>query len=88
VDHELACELFCDWNAIWSKLTSSLPLSGFRFSLIEVKALLFMLIRNFAFAEAVRTESVIRKTSIVTRPFIKGEEAAGYQMPVLLRSLA
>jgi hypothetical protein len=47
-----------------------------------------MLIRNFAFAEAVRTESVIRKTSIVTRPFIKGEEAAGYQMPVLLRSLA
>lgn len=61
---------------------------GFRFSLIEVKALLFMLIRNFAFAEAVPTESVIRKTSIVTRPFIKGEEAAGYQMPVLLRSLA
>lgn len=62
--------------------------SGFRFSLIEIKALLFMLIRNFVFAEAVPTESVIRKTSIVTRPFVKGEEEAGYQMPVLLRSLA
>ena len=50
--------------------------------------MLFMLIRNFAFAEAVPTENVIRKTSIVTRPFIKGEEEAGYQMPILLRSLA
>jgi hypothetical protein len=75
-------------DRVQADLLSSPPLSGFRFSLIEVKALLFMLIRNFAFAEAVRTESVIRKTSIVTRPFIKGEEAAGYQMPVLLRSLA
>ena len=62
--------------------------SGFRFSLIEVKAILYMLVRNFNFAEGVPTEKILRKTSIVTRPFIKDGQTKEPQMPVYMRPIA
>ena len=46
-----------------------------------------MLVRNFNFAEGVPTDKILRKTSIVTRPFIKDGENKEPQMPVYLRPI-
>ncbi|KIM23164.1 hypothetical protein M408DRAFT_265479 [Serendipita vermifera MAFF 305830] len=58
---------------------------GFKFALIEMKALLFTLIRGFQFELAVAPEEVIRRSAAVTRPVIKSEIDKGGQMPMIIR---
>ncbi|KAJ7718641.1 cytochrome P450 [Mycena metata] len=59
---------------------------GFRFSLIEMKALLFTLIRGLEFELAVPIEDIGKKsTAIVQLPIVRSEPAAGNQMPLLVR---
>lgn len=62
--------------------------SGFRFSLLEIKTILFVLMRSFEFGEAVDKELIVPKTAIVTRPIIKGREEQGPQMPLIVKALA
>jgi len=59
---------------------------GYRFSLVETKALLFTLIRAFEFELAVPIEDIGKKsTAIVQRPIVLSEKEKGNQMPLLVR---
>ena len=49
-----------------------------------MKVLLHVLLSAFAFELAVSKEHIIRKTSIVQRPFVSIEEEKGNQMPLLV----
>ncbi|KAJ6533502.1 cytochrome P450 [Mycena capillaripes] len=57
---------------------------GYRFSLVEMKALLFTLVRAFEFELAVPAADIGRKTSIVQHPFVRSEPEAGHQMPLVV----
>lgn len=58
---------------------------GYRFSVVEIKALLFTLVRAFEFELALPAEDIVRKTSIVGRPVVASNPAAGPQLPLLIR---
>ncbi|KAJ6592843.1 cytochrome P450 [Mycena capillaripes] len=59
---------------------------GYRFSLVETKALLFTLVRAFEFELAVPREDIGNKqTAIVQRPIVLSEKEKGNQMPLLVR---
>ncbi|KAJ7679608.1 cytochrome P450 [Mycena rosella] len=59
---------------------------GYRFSLVETKALLFTLVRGFEFELAVPIEDIGNKaTPIVQRPIVLSEKEKGNQMPLLVR---
>ncbi|KAA1474006.1 cytochrome P450 [Dentipellis sp. KUC8613] len=58
---------------------------GYRFSLLEAKAILFTLIRAFEFDMAVPDEKVVRRTMVVGRPHFADDMDAGPQLPLLIR---
>ncbi|KAF7288855.1 Cytochrome P450 [Mycena chlorophos] len=63
---------------------------GFRFSLVETKALLFTLVRAFEFELAAgeggeKLEISSRGNGIVERPIVKSEMEKGCQLPLLIR---
>ncbi|KAK4683800.1 hypothetical protein P7C73_g6424, partial [Tremellales sp. Uapishka_1] len=57
---------------------------GFRFSIIEMKVILFMLIRNFYFEEAPGHPVIAKRNTATTRPIVVGEEDRGFQLPLLV----
>ncbi|KAG8774250.1 hypothetical protein FRC15_001465 [Serendipita sp. 397] len=87
------------WNAV-SKETSAIPgvwgsqltflggpraCIGYRFALVEMKALLFFLVGNFEFKLAVPVEDIGRHPGIVTRPAVLSELEKGIQLPLVVR---
>ncbi|KAJ7235241.1 cytochrome P450 [Mycena rebaudengoi] len=59
---------------------------GFRFSLVEMKALLFTLVRGLEFELAVPAADIgIRSTEIVQRPIVLSDSEVGNQLPLLVR---
>ncbi|KAF8556350.1 cytochrome P450 [Imleria badia] len=59
---------------------------GMRFSMIEIKTFLYILLANFIFAE---TEAKIRKLNVVlTRPYVSGQFKKGSQCPLLVKKVA
>ncbi|KAH9005441.1 cytochrome P450 [Lactarius hatsudake] len=58
---------------------------GYRFSVVEIKALLFTLVRAFEFELALPAEDIVRRTSVVGRPVVASNPAAGPQLPLLIR---
>ncbi|KAH9005440.1 cytochrome P450 [Lactarius hatsudake] len=58
---------------------------GYRFSVVEIKAILFTLVRAFEFELALPAEDIVRRTSIVGRPVVASNPAAGPQLPLLIR---
>ncbi|KZO99257.1 cytochrome P450 [Calocera viscosa TUFC12733] len=60
---------------------------GYRFSIIEMKALLFVLLRSFIFELSNNNMEILKKTAVVTRPLVKGEEDKGAQLPLLIRAV-
>ncbi|KAJ7693091.1 cytochrome P450, partial [Mycena rosella] len=74
------------WGNQLTFLGSSRGCIGFRFSLVETKALLFTLIRGFEFELAVPKEDIGKKgNAIVLRPIVLSDCAAGNQLPLLVR---
>ncbi|KAI0668208.1 cytochrome P450 [Trametes maxima] len=73
------------WGHMLSFLGGPRACIGYRFSLIEMKALLFVLVRAFEFELAVAPEDVQKKTSIVQRPLLRSAPEQGSQMPLLLK---
>ncbi|KAI0058317.1 cytochrome P450 [Artomyces pyxidatus] len=57
---------------------------GYRFSVIETKAILFTFIRSFDFELAVNPEEIERKTVIVGRPVLASDREAGPQLPLYI----
>ncbi|KAG8845041.1 hypothetical protein FRB91_002109 [Serendipita sp. 411] len=60
---------------------------GFRFALVEMKALLFALVRSFEFKLAVDADDVVGKVGIVTRPALRSRPQEGHQLPLLIRQV-
>ncbi|KAE9404971.1 cytochrome P450 [Gymnopus androsaceus JB14] len=74
------------WGNMMTFLGGAKACIGYRFSLIEMKALLFVLIRGFEFELAVPREEIIKKSAIVQRPRVKSEPEKGSQLPLLVRA--
>ncbi|KAJ6589747.1 cytochrome P450 [Mycena capillaripes] len=73
------------WGSMLTFLGGPRGCIGYRFSLVEMKALLFTLVRAFEFELAVPVADIGRKTSIVQHPIVRSEPAAGHQMPLLVK---
>ncbi|KAJ3724075.1 cytochrome P450 [Lentinula raphanica] len=73
------------WGNMLSFLGGTHACIGYRFSLVEMKALLFILIRAFEFDLAVPPEEVVSKSSIIHRPHLKSEPEKGSQLPLWMK---
>ncbi|KAH9946884.1 cytochrome P450 [Amylocystis lapponica] len=74
---------------VWAHLLSFLggprACIGYRFSLVEIKALLFTLVRAFEFELAVAPEDIVKRAGIVQLCLLRHEMEKGPQMPMLIR---
>ncbi|KDQ21004.1 hypothetical protein BOTBODRAFT_51026 [Botryobasidium botryosum FD-172 SS1] len=57
---------------------------GYKIAIVEMKVLLFTLIRAFAF-ETIPGLEIRGKSSIVNRPFVASEPGKGYQLPLSVK---
>ncbi|ETW77079.1 cytochrome P450 monooxygenase 80 [Heterobasidion irregulare TC 32-1] len=60
---------------------------GYRFSVIEMKALVFVLVRAFQFEMAVPVEDVKVKAAAIRRPFLASEREKGSQLPLWISAI-
>ncbi|KAI0040330.1 cytochrome P450 monooxygenase [Auriscalpium vulgare] len=60
---------------------------GYRFSVFEMKALLYVLVRAFSFSLTMPPESIRTRSVIVTRPYIDGKMDEGAQMPLYVSAV-
>ncbi|KAJ2916536.1 hypothetical protein MD484_g3882, partial [Candolleomyces efflorescens] len=58
---------------------------GYRFAVMEMKSVLFALIRAFEFEAAGPVEDIGKKFVVVQRPFLKSKPEAGPQMPLKVK---
>ncbi|KAJ7471722.1 cytochrome P450 [Mycena galericulata] len=58
---------------------------GWRFSLAEMKALLYTLVRGFEYELAVKAEDICASMTPVQRPMVSGKEDEGVQLPMRVR---
>ncbi|KAF8894813.1 cytochrome P450 [Infundibulicybe gibba] len=72
------------WGNMLTFLGGPRACIGYKFSLVEMKALLFTLIRAFEFELAVPAKDITRKSAIVQRPFVASDPKGGNQMPLLI----
>jgi len=75
------------WGNQVSFLTGPKGCIGFRFAVLEMKAILYTLIRAFEFEPAVPKEKVLRRALAVARPVIQGEEEKGSFLPMRVRKV-
>lgn len=73
------------WGNMLTFLGGPRACIGYRFSLIEMKALLFTLVRSFEFELAVPPEDVGKRSTIVQRPIILSDREGGNYMPLLVK---
>ncbi|KAK7678031.1 hypothetical protein QCA50_018972 [Cerrena zonata] len=73
------------WGHILSFLGGPRACIGYRFSVVEMKSLLFVLLRSFEFELAVDPASIQKKQGAVSRPFVSTEAEVGDQMPLFVR---
>ncbi|KAJ7750274.1 cytochrome P450 [Mycena metata] len=73
------------WGHMLTFLGGPRACIGYRFSLVEMKALLFTLVRAFEFELAVPVEDMGKKSAVVQRPLLKSQPEAGNQMPLLIK---
>jgi cytochrome P450 len=58
---------------------------GYRFSLVEIKALLFTLVRAFEFELAVPVSEIGTKSTMLQRPGLRNDPKNRPQLPLLLK---
>ncbi|KAF7796927.1 hypothetical protein EIP86_008112 [Pleurotus ostreatoroseus] len=75
------------WSNIMSFLSGPHACIGYRFAVLEMKSLLFTLVKSFEFELAIQAEDVGRKSNIVGRPYICSNPGAGPQLPLLIREV-
>ncbi|KAH8985286.1 hypothetical protein EDB92DRAFT_1802610 [Lactarius akahatsu] len=51
----------------------------------KLKAFLFTLVRAFEFEKALPADDIVLKTTVVGRPVVASNPAAGSQLPLLIR---
>ncbi|THH09705.1 hypothetical protein EW145_g1826 [Phellinidium pouzarii] len=72
------------WGNMMTFLGGARSCIGYRFAIIEMKALLFTLLRTFEFELAVPVEDIERRSLVVTRPYLKGQKG-GAQMQLKVK---
>ncbi|KAJ6506844.1 cytochrome P450 [Mycena sanguinolenta] len=74
------------WGHMLTFLGGTRSCIGFRFAVVEMKVLLFTLVRAFEFDLAVPIADVGKKgTAIVQRPILHSDRAAGNQLPLVAK---
>ncbi|KAI1792352.1 cytochrome P450 [Ganoderma leucocontextum] len=73
------------WGHLMTFIGGPRACIGYRFSLVEMKALVYTLVRAFEFELAVPVEDIQKKSSIVLRPVLRNAPGEGSQMPLLVR---
>ncbi|CAK5263997.1 unnamed protein product [Mycena citricolor] len=73
------------WGHMMTFLGGPRACIGYRFSLVEMKALLFTLVRAFEFELAVPIEDIGKKSTIVQRPILKSDPKAKHQLPLIVK---
>ncbi|KAF5375481.1 hypothetical protein D9757_009956 [Collybiopsis confluens] len=73
------------WGNMMTFLGGPHSCIGYRFALVEIKALLFTLVRSFEFELAVAEDDVVGKSSLVVRPHLKSEPEKGSQLPLWIK---
>ncbi|KAJ7912531.1 cytochrome P450 [Mycena leptocephala] len=73
------------WGHMLTFLGGPRACIGYRFSLVEMKALLFTLVRAFEFELAVPASDIEKKSGVVPRPILRSEREAGNQMPLIIK---
>ncbi|PPQ73604.1 hypothetical protein CVT24_008062 [Panaeolus cyanescens] len=73
------------WGNTLSFLNGPRACIGYRYALLEMKALLFTLIRAFEFELAVPANEISRVSTIVQRPVLTSDPDKHNQMPLLIR---
>ncbi|KAF8839261.1 cytochrome P450 [Paxillus ammoniavirescens] len=73
------------WGHLLSFLGGPRACIGYRFSLVEMKALLFTLVRAFEFELAVPASEIGKKSTIVQRPILRSDPTNKAQLPLLLK---
>ncbi|KZT69443.1 cytochrome P450 [Daedalea quercina L-15889] len=76
-----------DIPGVWANLMSFIggprACIGYRFSLIEIKSLLFVLVKAFEIELAFPANDIVKKSAIVTRPYVRDQVERGSQLPLL-----
>lgn len=75
------------WGGLLSFIGGPHHCLGFRFALLEIKAVLFVAVRSFEFTPSPGKRFVRISPSIIQRSVVVGEESKGMQMPVMVRAL-
>ncbi|KAI9062669.1 cytochrome P450 [Trametes sanguinea] len=73
------------WGHILSFLGGPRACIGYRFSIVEMKALLYALVRAFEFELAVAPEDIKKTPGIVQRPALRDDPTGTAQMPLIVR---
>ncbi|KAL1746509.1 cytochrome P450 [Schizophyllum fasciatum] len=73
------------WSHLFSFSAGSHACIGFRFSIAEMKALLFVLVRAFEFELAVPASDIKVRASVVQRPALLSMPEATAQLPIIIR---
>ncbi|KAI1783891.1 cytochrome P450 [Ganoderma leucocontextum] len=73
------------WGNLLTFLGGAHACIGYRFSLVEMKAIVFMLIRNFEFELAVPAEEIVPIGSFLQRPALRSDQGEGSQLPLIIR---
>ncbi|KAI0634029.1 cytochrome P450 [Trametes polyzona] len=76
------------WGHMLTFLGGPRACIGYRFSLVEMKALLFTLVRAFEFELAVPAADIKKAGGIVQRPRLRSAPEEGNQMPLLVRRVS
>ncbi|KAJ7191866.1 cytochrome P450 [Mycena pura] len=73
------------WGNLLTFLAGPHNCIGFRFSIVEIKSLLFTLLRTFDFAPAVPEDTIEIRRTPVLRPTLRTEPKGGNQLPLIVR---
>ena len=73
------------WGNMLTFLAGPRACIGYRFSLVETKAILFTLLRAFEFELGVPLEDIGKKAAVVQRPILKSDKKAGNQLPLIIK---
>ncbi|KAF9645313.1 cytochrome P450 [Thelephora ganbajun] len=74
------------WSNLMTFLGGSRACIGYQFTLIEMKCLLFALVRKFEFRLVLPVEDIVwRNQTVVRRPFVKGAEQDGPKLPLYVK---
>lgn len=60
---------------------------GYRFALMEMKALIFTLVRSFDLELAFAPEDMRSRTAILQRPYLASQVDKGAQLPLSIKRL-